>query len=145
MCYASGFHADSLFVTQFSREYARTHMLAYVNMVQRAEAKHKVETLTHQMWSGAELIDTMLSTITGGLASTAAMGTGNVSAPRTFRTLRVLLCSAKRLQPRSTESMSTGSHGLYSAVLCVVLLQTEAQFKSVTKKKTEEQFQQLLD
>jgi len=95
----AGFHADSLFVTQFSREYARTHMLAYVNMVQRAEAKHKVETLTHQMWSGAELIDTMLSTITGGLASTAAMGTGN----------------------------------------------TEAQFKSVTKKKTEEQFQQLLD
>jgi len=74
-------------------------MLAYVNLVQRAEAKHKVETLTHQKWSGAELIDTMLSTITGGLASTAAMGTGN----------------------------------------------TEAQFKSVTKKKTEEQFSQLLD
>jgi len=95
----AGFHSDSLFVTQFSREYARSHMLAYVNMVQRAEAKHKVETLTHQKWSGAELIDTMLSTITGGLASTAAMGTGN----------------------------------------------TEAQFKSVTKKKTEEQFSELLD
>jgi hypothetical protein len=27
----------------------------------------------------------------------------------------------------------------------IVMLQTEAQFKSVTKKKTEEQFQQLLD
>ena len=73
----SGFHADSLFVTQFSRAYAKDHMLAYVRDVQRAEAKHKVETLTHQRWSGAELIDTMLATITGGLASTAAMGQGN--------------------------------------------------------------------
>ena len=87
-------------MTQFSRAYAKDHMLAYVRDVQRAEAKHKVETLTHQRWSGAELIDTMLSTITGGLASTAAMGQGNTEA---------------------------------------------AQFKSVTKKKTEEQFTQLLD
>ena len=68
-------------------------------MVQRAEAKENVETLTHQKWSGAELIDTMLATITGGLASTSAMGQGN----------------------------------------------TEAQFKAGTKRKTEEQFNQLLD
>jgi hypothetical protein len=38
-----------------------------------------------------------------------------------------------------------GSHGCILRVLCIVMLQTEAQFKSVTKKKTEEQFQQLLD
>jgi len=74
-------------------------MLAYVRDIQRQEGKHKVETLTHQKWSGAELIDTMLATITGGLASTSAMGAGN----------------------------------------------TEAQFKAVTKKKTEEQFSELLD
>lgn len=75
-------------------------MLAYVNLVQRAEAKHNVETLTHQKWSGAELIDTMLATITGGLASTSAMGKEN----------------------------------------------TETQFRAVaTKRKTEEQFNQLLD
>ena len=55
-------------------------MLAYVNLVQRAEEKHHVETLTHQKWSGAELIDTMLATITGGLASTSAMGQGNTEA-----------------------------------------------------------------
>ena len=97
----SGFHSDSLVVTQFARAYAKDHMLAYVNMIQRAEAKHNVETLTHQKWSGAELIDTMLATVTGGLASTAAMGAGN----------------------------------------------TEAQFKTVaqTKRKTEEQFSELLD
>lgn len=76
----AGFHADSLITTQFSRAYAKDYMLAYVNMIQRAEATHKVETLTHQRWSGAELIDTQLATITGGLASTSAMGTGNTEA-----------------------------------------------------------------
>lgn len=95
----AGFHSDSLGITQFSRAYAKDYMLAYVNMIQRQEAVHKVETLTHQKWSGAELIDTQLQTITGGLASTAAMGSGN----------------------------------------------TEAQFKSVTKKPTEEQFSQVLE
>ncbi len=80
----AGFHSDSLFVTQFARAYAKDHMLAYVRDVQRAEAKLKVETLTHQKWSGAELIDTMLATVTGGLASTSAMGAGNVSHTNTL-------------------------------------------------------------
>lgn len=70
----AGFHLDSLATTLFTRAYARDHMLAYVNTIQRAEAKHDVETLTHQKWSGAELVDTMLATITGGLASTSSMG-----------------------------------------------------------------------
>ena len=76
----AGFHADSLITTQFSRAFAKDYMLAYVNMIQRQEAKDKVETLTHQKWSGAELIDTQLMTVTGGLASTAALGTGNTEA-----------------------------------------------------------------
>ena len=73
----AGFHSDSLGITHFSRAYAKDYMLAYVNMIQREEAKHKIETLTHQKWSGAEIIDTALATITGGLASTSAMGSGN--------------------------------------------------------------------
>jgi isocitrate lyase len=76
----AGFHSDALAITQFSRAFAKDYMLAYVNMIQREEAKHKVETLTHQKWSGAELIDTQLMTVTGGLASTAALGTGNTEA-----------------------------------------------------------------
>lgn len=73
----AGFHSDSLGITQFARAYAKDYMLAYVNMIQREEARLKVETLTHQKWSGAELVDTALATITGGLASTSAMGSGN--------------------------------------------------------------------
>lgn len=36
-----------------------------------------METLTHQKWSGAELLDAELQTVVGGLASTAAMGADN--------------------------------------------------------------------
>jgi len=76
----AGFHADSLITTQFARAFAKDYMLAYVNMIQRKEAEFNVETLTHQKWSGAELVDTALQTITGGLSSTTALGTGNTEA-----------------------------------------------------------------
>eukprot|EP00455_Lapot_gusevi_P036948 TRINITY_DN411_c0_g1_i2.p1 TRINITY_DN411_c0_g1~~TRINITY_DN411_c0_g1_i2.p1 ORF type:complete len:422 (+),score=216.03 TRINITY_DN411_c0_g1_i2:33-1268(+) len=73
----AGFHGNGLQVDLFARAYAETKMLAYVQMIQRNERKFGVETLTHQKWSGAELLDTELQTVTGGLASTAAMGQGN--------------------------------------------------------------------
>lgn len=73
----AGFHGNGLQVDLFARNYATTKMLAYVQMIQRQERKHGVETLTHQKWSGAELLDTELQTATGGLASTAAMGAEN--------------------------------------------------------------------
>lgn len=73
----AGFHGNALQVDMFAREFANQKMLAYVTMIQRKERKHRVETLTHQKWSGAELMDTILQTITGGLASTASMGAEN--------------------------------------------------------------------
>jgi len=66
----AGFHTNALAVTEFSRAYAKDKMIAYVNTVQRRERDLEVETLTHQKWSGAELIDTQSMTITGGLSST---------------------------------------------------------------------------
>ena len=76
----AGFHADALMVTEFSRGYAKDKMLAYVQMIQRQERIKKVETLTHQRWSGAEFVDTLLTTVTGGLHSTGAMQHGNTEA-----------------------------------------------------------------
>jgi isocitrate lyase len=51
-------------------------MLAYVQDIQREERKEKVELLTHQKWSGAELVDQMVNVASGGVSSTAAMGAG---------------------------------------------------------------------
>jgi hypothetical protein len=47
------------------------------HQIQRRERAFGVETLQHQRWSGAELLDLELLTVTGGLASTAAMADGN--------------------------------------------------------------------
>jgi len=73
----AGFHADALQTTLFARDFANRKMLAYVETIQRKEREHGVETLTHQKWSGAEFVDAALQAITGGLASTTAMGYGN--------------------------------------------------------------------
>merc|ERR1719321_2151624 len=58
----AGFHCDALSIDMFARDYAKRGMAAYVQLIQREERKHGVETLTHQRWSGAELLDNMLNT-----------------------------------------------------------------------------------
>jgi isocitrate lyase len=51
-------------------------MKAYVQNIQRQEREQDVSTLTHQEWSGSELIDAYLKTVTGGKTSTSIMGAG---------------------------------------------------------------------
>jgi isocitrate lyase len=72
----AGFHMDALGISLFARQYKDKGMRAYVTMIQRQEREQGVETLTHQKWSGSELVDAYLNTITGGTASTAIMGAG---------------------------------------------------------------------
>merc|ERR1712166_1572157 len=72
----AGFHMDALGISLFARQYKDKGMRAYVTMIQRQEREHGVETLTHQKWSGSELVDAYLNTVTGGTASTSIMGAG---------------------------------------------------------------------
>lgn len=76
----AGFHSNGLIVTQLARSFGDEGMLAYVRDIQRKERDAKVELLTHQKWSGAELIDTMVTVASGGQSSTAAMGAGVTEA-----------------------------------------------------------------
>ena len=76
----AGFHGNGLITTNLARAYADRGMLAYVEKIQRAEREEKVELLTHQKWSGAELIDQMVNVASGGISSTAAMGAGVTEA-----------------------------------------------------------------
>ena len=46
-------------------------MLGYVEGIQRPEREEEVDTLTHQKWSGADLIDRTLQTMYGHGFSTA--------------------------------------------------------------------------
>ena len=72
----AGFHSNGLIVTELARAFADRGMIAYVELIQRKEREKKVELLTHQKWSGAELIDQMVNVATGGVSSTSAMGHG---------------------------------------------------------------------
>jgi len=73
----AGFHSNALVISEFAEAYGSERgMEAYVNMIQRKERAAKVEALTHQKWSGAELLDRMLGVATAGQSSTSAMGAG---------------------------------------------------------------------
>merc|ERR1719161_3222634 len=72
----AGFHADALGVDLFAREYATRGAGAYVQMIQRKEREAGVETLTHQQWSGADIVDKAGNLVSGGTSSTGIMSEG---------------------------------------------------------------------
>jgi len=72
----AGFHCDALSIDNFAKAYAKQGMVAYVKLIQREERKNGVETLTHQKWSGSELVDQMGNIVSGGLSSTGIMSAG---------------------------------------------------------------------
>ena len=69
-------HSSAYISDLFARSFAAEGMKAYVELIQRKERDIDCDVLTHQKWSGADYIDNLLKTITGGISSTAAMGTG---------------------------------------------------------------------
>mmetsp|Transcript_12754 Transcript_12754/g.30014 ORF Transcript_12754/g.30014 Transcript_12754/m.30014 type:complete len:574 (-) Transcript_12754:255-1976(-) len=75
----AGFHLDALACDTFAKDFAQRGMRAYVAGIQREERKRGVETLTHQQWSGASLVDAQLATLDKS-SSTLAMGAGVTEA-----------------------------------------------------------------
>ncbi|TFK52266.1 isocitrate lyase [Heliocybe sulcata] len=71
-----GLHSNAYISDLFARAYAQEGMKAYVELVQRREREIGCDVLTHQKWSGADYMDNLLKTVTGGVSSTAAMGKG---------------------------------------------------------------------
>ncbi|CAE8634403.1 unnamed protein product [Polarella glacialis] len=72
----AGFHCDALSIDLFARDYAKRGAAAYVQLIQRKEREHGVETLTHQKWSGSEIVDEMGNIVSGGTSSTGIMSAG---------------------------------------------------------------------
>lgn len=69
-----GLHSNAYISDLFARGFAKEGMKAYVEIVQRKEREIGCDVLTHQKWSGANYVDNLLKTVTGGVSSTAAMG-----------------------------------------------------------------------
>jgi isocitrate lyase len=76
----AGFHSNALGIAEFARAYKTDEMLAYVSMIQRQEREKKVSTLTHQKWSGSELVDKQIGAVTSGKSSTGIMSAGVTEA-----------------------------------------------------------------
>merc|ERR1739844_680561 len=95
----AGFHCDALSIDLFSREYATRGAAAYVQLIQRKERENGVETLTHQKWSGSELVDEAGTIISGGMSSTGIMSAGVTETqlePRSKRCRRRAEASPQR-------------------------------------------------
>merc|ERR1711972_617711 len=72
----AGFHSDALAIDLFAREHKTRGAAAYVQLIQRKERENGVETLTHQKWSGSEIVDEAGNIISGGTSSTGIMSSG---------------------------------------------------------------------
>merc|ERR1712045_474659 len=72
----AGFHCDALSIDLFAKDYAKRGAAAYVQLIQRQERENKVETLTHQKWSGSEIVDEMGNIVSAGTSSTGIMSAG---------------------------------------------------------------------
>ncbi len=68
----AGFHMDALISEVFTRQFAKDNMLAYVQNIQRAERREGVDQLTHQKWSGVNLLDRTMQLASDGKVSTQA-------------------------------------------------------------------------
>jgi len=71
-----GLHSNGYISDLFARAFKEEGMKAYVELIQRREREIGCDVLTHQKWSGADYVDNLLKTVTGGVSSTAAMGKG---------------------------------------------------------------------
>jgi len=72
----AGLHTNALISDTFAKAYSQKGMKAYGELVQEPEMRNKIDVVTHQKWSGANYVDNLLKMVTGGVSSTAAMGSG---------------------------------------------------------------------
>ncbi|KAH9920221.1 isocitrate lyase and phosphorylmutase [Epithele typhae] len=70
----AGLHLNAMMTAELSAKFKTDGMLAYVNMVQKREKEIGCDVLTHQKWSGANYIDSILTTVSAGSSSTSAVG-----------------------------------------------------------------------
>ena len=71
-----GLHSNAYISDLFAKAFSQEGMKAYVEIVQSKEREIGCDVLTHQKWSGADYMDNLMKTVTGGVSSTAAMGKG---------------------------------------------------------------------
>jgi isocitrate lyase len=78
----AGIHSTATITNELSKAFKEEGMLAYVRLVQQREKEGGCDVLTHQKWSGANLVDGMLGAIQSGSSGSRSMG--EASTEHTF-------------------------------------------------------------
>ncbi|KAK9719598.1 isocitrate lyase 1 [Basidiobolus ranarum] len=109
----AGFHCDALSTDLFARDFAQRGMLAYVEGIQRKERQYSVDTLQHQKWSGAHYYDGLISLVSGGTASTSAMGVGATEEQFHHNHTQTLNSSQQQYQQMHTSKQQSHQSNTY--------------------------------
>ncbi len=70
----AGLHSNAVATWELSNRFKTEGMKAYVDLVQNKERELKCNVLTHQVWSGANYIDSIVNTVQSNGASGSAVG-----------------------------------------------------------------------
>lgn len=73
----AGLHSNATIAHELSRRFKDEGMKAYVEVVQSREKEAGVDVLTHQKWSGAQLMDGMVGAVVSGSSGSKSMGEGS--------------------------------------------------------------------
>lgn len=65
----AGLHSDGVSFWELANSFQNDGMKAYVEQVQRREKKSGCDVLTHQLWSGAEYVDSLMKVVQNGASS----------------------------------------------------------------------------
>lgn len=72
----AGLHVDGVSFWELAKRFETDGMKAYVDLVQQREKTLQCDLLTHQRWSGAEFVDSMLQVVQNGSSSQTLSTTG---------------------------------------------------------------------
>ncbi|CDO92643.1 unnamed protein product [Kluyveromyces dobzhanskii CBS 2104] len=65
----AGLHSDASSFWNLAKRYQKEGMKAYVDEVQKVEKENGCDVLTHQQWSGAEYVDSVMQVVQNGSSS----------------------------------------------------------------------------
>lgn len=70
----AGLHTNAVSNYELSKEFKKSGMKAYVELVQRKEKEIGCDVLTHQKWSGANYYEELVSAVQSGSSQTSSVG-----------------------------------------------------------------------
>ncbi|KAK9330843.1 isocitrate lyase [Lipomyces starkeyi] len=76
----AGLHSGAMITCELSKRFKTEGMKAYVDLIQRREKEIGCDVLTHQKWSGANYVDSILQNVQGGNSRSSSIGSDSTES-----------------------------------------------------------------